>query len=279
MKILVTGATGTVGGHVARQLSGRGHQIVALVRDPARADLPGDVTLVEGDLTDPDDTRRALHGVDRAFLNMADDNGAVFAQAAADAALEHVVLLSSFTAVTHLPSGAGNIITARHQAGEQALAKAGVPATFLRAAGFDYNILMWLAGAADGVVRAPNTDVKLPVVDPADIAAAAVAVLTAAGPEPGAYSITGPRSLSIRDQITVVNQTLGRSYAVQEISPAEAAAAAFPAGTPEFVTTSVLETLGPAAAGLAPGDGVLTLTGNPPRPFAAWVADNARAFA
>ena len=279
MKILVTGATGTVGGHVARQLSGRGHQVVALVRDPARADLPAEVGLRQGDLTDPAAVGRALNGVDRAYLTMADDNGAVFARAAADAGLGHVVLLSSFTAVTDLPSGAANIITARHRAGEQALTRAGVPATFLRAAGFDYNILLWVSGAADGVVRAPNVDVQLPIVDPADIAASAVAVLTAAGPAPGAYSITGPQTLSVRDQITVVNETLGRSYTVQEISPAEAAAAVFPHGTPEAVSTSTLETMGPAAAVLAPSDDVRALTGKPARTFAAWVADHARAFA
>jgi (4-alkanoyl-5-oxo-2,5-dihydrofuran-3-yl)methyl phosphate reductase len=279
MKILITGATGTVGGHVIRQLSGRGHQVVALVRNTAKADLPADVTLIEGDLTDVTAVRRALEGVDRAFLNMADDNGAVFARVAAETELGHVVLLSSFTAVTPLPSSSANIITARHQAGEQALTQAGVPSTFLRAAGFDYNILMWTAGAVDGVVRAPNADVKLPVVDPADIAAAAVAVLTAADPRNGAYSITGPQSLSVRDQIAVVNETLGRSYTVREISQAEAATTAFPEGTPDFVVTSVLETMGPSAGVLAPSSGVQTLTGYAPRPFHAWVAENTKAFA
>ncbi|MFE5111342.1 SDR family oxidoreductase [Streptomyces sp. NPDC056663] len=176
----------------ARQLASSGHQLVALVRDPSKADLPAGITIVKGDLTDASAVRRALDCTDWAFLNMADDNGAVFAEAAVEAGLGHTVLLSSFTAVTELPSGPANIITARHQAGERALAQAGVPSTFLRAAGFDYNILMWVASAADGVVRAPNADVKLPVVDPADIASAAVAVLTAADPKPGAYSITGP---------------------------------------------------------------------------------------
>ncbi len=278
MKILVTGATGTVGGHVARQLSGRGHRIVALVRDPGKADLPADIAVVKGDLTDAAAVRAAVDGVDRAFLNMADDNGAVFARVAAEAGVGHVVLLSSFTAVTDLPSGSANIISARHRAGEAALTRAGVPSTFLRAAGFDYNILMWLAGAGDGVVRAPDPDVKLPVVDPADIAAAAVAVLTAADPHPAAYSITGPRSISVRDQVAVVNEALGRSYTVQEITREEAAAAAFPEGTPEFVATSVLETMGPAAGVLTPSADVEALTGTPPRPFRAWVTDNARAF-
>lgn len=279
MKILVTGATGTVGGHVARQLSGSGHQVLALVRDPAKADLPADIASITGDLTDAASVRAALQGVDRAFLNMADDNGAVFAEVAAESGLDHVVLLSSFTAVTALPSGDANIVTARHRAGEQALTGAGVPATFLRAAGFDHNILMWTARATDGVVKAPNPDVRLPVVHPADIAAAAVAVLTADSPATGGYSITGPQSLSVRDQITVVNEVLGRDYTVQEISQAEAAAAAFPEGTPDVVTTSVLETMGPGADAVTPSDDVQKLTGTPARPFRAWVTDNAAAFA
>lgn len=142
MKILVTGATGTVGGHVVRFLADGGRQIRALVRDPAKADLLAEVEVVRGDLTDPDDVRDALDGVDRAFLNMAEDNGAVFAAVAGDVGLGHVVLLSSFTAEYALPGGGDNIIAARHMAGERALTGAGVPSTFLRAAGFDYNIQM-----------------------------------------------------------------------------------------------------------------------------------------
>ncbi|MFG1989083.1 SDR family oxidoreductase [Actinoplanes sp. NPDC048988] len=265
MKILVTGVTGTVGGHVARQLSGRGHQVVALVRDPAKADLPADITLIQGDLTDADAVRRALAGVDRAYLTMADDNGAVFATEAATSGVGHVVLLSSFTAVTELPSGPANFVTARHRAGERALTEAGVPSTFLRAAGFDYNILLWVGD--DGVVRAPNPDVPLPIVDPSDIAAAAVAQLLADDPKPGPYLITGPARLSVRDQINTINTLLTRSYVVQEITEAEA-------GLP----ASILETMGPAAAVVHPSTDVETLTGRPPRPFAAWVTDNRAAF-
>lgn len=137
---------------------------------------------------------------------------------------------------------------------------------------------MWLAGATDGVVRAPNADVKLPVIDPVDIAAAAVAVLTAADPQPGAYSITGPEALSVRDQVAIVNDLLGRSYTVQEISQAEAVTVAFPEGTPDIVSTSVLETMGPAAAVVAPSGDVAALTAAPPRSFRDWVGDNATAF-
>lgn len=278
MKILVTGATGTVGGGVIDQLSTSPHQVVALVRNPSAYDPPAGVEVVEGDLTVADDVRRASAGVDRAFLNMADDNGAVFAAVAGEEGLEHVVLLSSFSATADLPLGADNIVTARHRAGEQALTDAGVPATFLRASGFAYNFLMWTGDISDGVVRAPWLDVKLPVVDPADIAAAAVAILTADAPAGGAFSITGPEAISVSDQTAVAEQILGRGLRQEQIDLAVAKSNAFPAGTPEVVVDSVFGTFGPEASALPVSADVETLTGRPARSFAQWAERNKAAI-
>ncbi len=67
MKILVTGASGFIGGHVCEDLHGRGHRIRALVR---RADPPAhllaldDVEIARGDLTDSGDVDRMVHGMD-----------------------------------------------------------------------------------------------------------------------------------------------------------------------------------------------------------------------
>jgi (4-alkanoyl-5-oxo-2,5-dihydrofuran-3-yl)methyl phosphate reductase len=158
------------------------------------------------------------------------------------------VLLSSFTADLDLPSGDANLIAARHRAGERALREAGVPSTFLRAAGFDYNIGVWLAGAENGVVYAPYPDAALPVIDPVDIAAAAVAVLVSAEPAPAVYLITGPAAVTLREQVQTVNELTGRSLTVEQNTPEEAATRTFPAGTPDVVARSVLETMSPAAA-------------------------------
>jgi NADH dehydrogenase len=61
--ILVTGASGFVGGHVVPALRAAGHELRALVRSPKQAgDL--DAVLVQGDVTDPSSVRSAVDGCD-----------------------------------------------------------------------------------------------------------------------------------------------------------------------------------------------------------------------
>ena len=66
MKIFVTGGTGFIGGHVVRKLRERGNDVVALVRDPAKAtDLEAlGATLVTGDLSDRSKLAAAMEGAD-----------------------------------------------------------------------------------------------------------------------------------------------------------------------------------------------------------------------
>jgi uncharacterized protein YbjT (DUF2867 family) len=68
MTILVTGATGNVGRHVVEQLVQRGAAVRALVRTPAKANLPEGVDVVQGELLDVDALRAAMSGVSTLFL-------------------------------------------------------------------------------------------------------------------------------------------------------------------------------------------------------------------
>ncbi|MFD1956956.1 SDR family oxidoreductase [Paenibacillus thailandensis] len=54
MTILVTGATSTVGRHVVKQLVQKGVRVRAVSRNPAIANLPEDVEVVQGDLNEPE---------------------------------------------------------------------------------------------------------------------------------------------------------------------------------------------------------------------------------
>jgi dihydroflavonol-4-reductase len=71
-RALVTGATGKVGGAVARALLARGDHVRALVRSPGRARelLPAEVELVPGDVTEPETVAAAAAGCELVFNAM-----------------------------------------------------------------------------------------------------------------------------------------------------------------------------------------------------------------
>ncbi|MEU8951195.1 NAD-dependent epimerase/dehydratase family protein [Streptomyces sp. NPDC048489] len=67
--VLITGATGVVGGGIATLLAREKTPVRALVRNPARAQalLPEGVELILGDVTDPRSVRRATEGCSAVF--------------------------------------------------------------------------------------------------------------------------------------------------------------------------------------------------------------------
>jgi NADH dehydrogenase len=64
MKILVTGGSGFVGGHLCRELKSRGHSVTALSRRPSEGDLPGGVEKAMGDVTAYDSLIEPMRGMD-----------------------------------------------------------------------------------------------------------------------------------------------------------------------------------------------------------------------
>jgi nucleoside-diphosphate-sugar epimerase len=66
LKVLVTGATGFIGGRIAEHLLARGDQVVALTRNPQRGErlAAAGATVVVGDLSDADALARAVAGCD-----------------------------------------------------------------------------------------------------------------------------------------------------------------------------------------------------------------------
>lgn len=63
MRLLVFGPTGSVGRELVKQALEGGHRVTAFARDPgAVADGGGELTVVEGDVLDPDRVRDAMTG-------------------------------------------------------------------------------------------------------------------------------------------------------------------------------------------------------------------------
>ena len=142
---LVTGATGHVGGPVARQLHEQGHGVRALVRDPSRAaSLPAGIELAVGDLDDPETVSNAVAGVEAIFLMQVGggtEQTKTMIVATRDAAVPRIILLSSVGARL-LPLDA-NLMGAALAAREQALRESGLGVTYLRRSAFASNAFGW----------------------------------------------------------------------------------------------------------------------------------------
>jgi uncharacterized protein YbjT (DUF2867 family) len=274
--ILVTGATGNVGGKVITALAQRGEDVRAVVRDPARAKTPAGVEVVQGDLDLPESLTPALAGARAVFLLGGWGDMPELLRRIERAGVEHVVLLTSRCVIG---GKADNAITRMWLDSEAAVRDSGVPWTVLRPSGFHSNALRWLPQLREGdVVRAPWPEVAIASIDPADIAAAAAAVLTEPGHEGVAHSLSGPEPLTPGRQIETLAAVLGRPLRYEPLSD-EGARARMAADMPapyvdaffrfysdgEFDDSAVV-------------DAVDRITGRPPRGFEDWARAPAEAF-
>jgi len=213
MKVLVTGATGTVGSEVVKALLQRGADVRALTRkQPKPGTFPGAVEIALGDLTDPVSVAEALKGADKLFLligNVADEHTQALTAygLAKKAGLKHVTYLSVFKAdqfleVPHF--GAKYAV-------EEAIRLGGMPYTILRPGYFAQNerrLKAVLTG--HGVYPVPAGNQGLAVVDVRDIAEVAAISLTAEGHEGKTYDLASSEMLSGPGAAATWSKVLGK---------------------------------------------------------------------
>ncbi|MCX4506527.1 NmrA family NAD(P)-binding protein [Streptomyces anulatus] len=279
--ILVTGATGAVGREVARQLAAAG-PVRILARRPERLTVRGGgVEVVEGEYGDRAALDRALRGVASVFLvtnSPTEPDDERVAAAAAAAGVRHLVKLSMMAVEE---PGADDFITRRQRENEQAVRESGVPWTFVRPRTFMSNTLSWAPGIrSTGVVRALYGDAPVACVDPRDVAAAAVAVLTGTGHEGRAYAVSGPEAITAREQTAQLSRVLERPLRFEELG-VDAARTALLAKYPPPVAEAFLQSAERQRAGAkaAVVPTIQDLTGRPARPYRVWSAEHAKEFA
>ncbi len=268
MTTLVIGARGSVGRHVLDGLRAAGEPVRASVRDLATAgDLPAGVPVVAADLTRPDTLKGALDGVRQVFAYA--EGSEIFATAAREAGVEHVVLLSSGSVL--LPWAQHNAISREHRDAEHALSAAGLSCTPIRPLVLAGNALAWRHSIRrDGVVRIFHPDHRTAPLHERDIAAVAVAALTGP-PEDRTGLLTGGELLTQREQVDRIAAALDRPIRLEEISEAEAAEQ-FGRFMPPATVEAVLEFIREPS----PITGTVEqLLGRPPIRFDQWARDHA----
>ena len=147
--ILVTGATGNVGGLVVSGLLSTGAAVRAMTRNPDSAELPEDVGFVGGDLSAPGTLKTCLDGVEAVFLVWP-----FLTAEAAPAVLDmvekyarRIVYLSSMSVRDDVEEQS-DPISAFHADIERLIEKSGLEWTFLRPSGFATNTLGWAEQSA-----------------------------------------------------------------------------------------------------------------------------------
>ncbi|MFJ5772907.1 NAD(P)H-binding protein [Streptomyces sp. NPDC093094] len=279
--ILVTGATGTIGSELVRQLATRGEKVRALTRDPAGADVPAGVEVVRGDYHDQESVRAAMAGVTAAFLvgvpgpDAQHDPGLVAAARAAGVA--RLVKLSAIA--TGDPDLGPSALW--HVPGEEALARSGAQWTVLRPSAFASNSLSWARAVRAGE-PVPNMtgDARQGVVDPRDVSEAAVRVLLEPGHTGRTYTLTGPAAIGVPEQAAVLASLLGRPVTARELSGDETREFLRGWGLGEEAVEAILAGNAYVRRGRneTVTDDVRRILGRPARSYRAWAEDHRASF-
>jgi uncharacterized protein YbjT (DUF2867 family) len=278
-RIVLTGATGAVGRHVAALL---GQSARLLVRDPGKAralGLPGEV--VAADYGDRPLLDKALSGADAVFVVTANplrpDHDENLLAAARAGGVRHVVKIS-WLAVAD--PAADDLIARWNRQAERLLHAAGPSWTVLRLRSPMSNALSWASTIRqEGVVRAYGGDARTACVDPRDVAAVAVRALTEPGHEGRTYALAGPQLLSAREQTEELSRVLRRPLGFEELT-LDQALAGWRRRLPEQIALALAEAAARRGTDGAPQptDTVAAATGRAPRTFATWAGDHAESF-
>jgi uncharacterized protein YbjT (DUF2867 family) len=278
MVTVVFGARGNVGRHVAAGLQAAGERVRVTSRNPAAAGFPSQAQVAVADLDQPDTLPAALAGAGKVFLYARPAGIAGFTEAARGAGVRHVVLLSSAAVVS--ASADRSPIARLHRAVESAIEQSGIDWTFVRPGMFAANTRWWWAEPIRraSAVRMPYPDARTAPVHEQDIAALAVAALTRQGHSRQAYTVYGPQSLTLREQVTRIGDAIGREIGI-EVTTDRQAREELAASMPPAAADAVLRAWQAGNSSPAPTSAIVEkITGRPPRTFAEWAADHAGDF-
>ena len=292
--ILVTGATGTVGSEVVKQLASsdqRGQSVIrAAIHSQNKADkFKSDnktVEIVNFDYNKPDTIADALDHINTLFLvtlptpNMANISSSLVKEAKKNG-VKYIVKLS----VMKADAEPGFTVGRLHRQEEKIIEESGIPYTFLRSGAFMQNFVNFYSQT----IKTQNAfylhagDVKFSFVDVRDIAAVAVKLLTKNGSQHKnkAYGLTGQEALSYTQAAEILSKETGKKISYIDIPEEDARKGLKQIGFEDWLIDAVMEGFNyfiTGGYGSQTTTAVEQITGRKPISFAQFAKDYAEFF-
>ena len=275
--ILVTGATGTTGSVVLKELLDRGAPVRALTSSPDKAAeleaLGAEVAV--GDLSEPGSLDDALRGVERMYLvqppgEHQEEHEVNAISAAERAGAYAVVKLGAVGQDTLSPVR----FQRTHAAVTEHLQQSSLRWTILQSNGFMQNYLGQAEAIREGRLVSTRSDAKVAHVDARDVGEVAARALAEEGHENCTYVLTGPTAIS--------DAEIAQAFGVDLLaaSPEDARGAMLGAGYPEWNVEGLLELddFYRAGAAATPAPDVVALLGRNARSITDFVGDHRAIF-
>lgn len=297
--ILVTGATGTVGSEVVKQLSSilpssSRYNIRAAAHSQNKTDSlkqfgNNRVETADLDYTKPETVARALNKVDKLFLQtlpMSDVTDIItnLVKEAKKNYVKHIVKLSAMGA----DSEPGSTILRLHGKEEEIIRESGIPYTFLRPAAFMQNFITQFGYTIriQNAFYVPAGDAKMSFVDARDVANIASTIL--ANNDNGgsqkhvnkAYDITGSDALSYSQAAEILSNEIGKKISYRDVTEEDARKEMKRLGAEDWFIDVMLELFRITRAGYGSQTttAVEHLIGRKPMSFSQFAKDYAGAF-
>ena len=281
--ILITGASGSVGREVVREIVKTGKEFRAMYRSQSEAaKAPQGVMTLIADFRDAVSLSNALRGVEHVFLvcspipELVELEGNAI-EACKKGGVKRIVLNSAL--------GAGDFdksFPSWHRRVEDKLKASGIGNVVLRPNGFMQNVVTYLAPSirTQGAFYDAMGGAKTSYVDVRDVAAVAVKVLTSEGHSGKVYELNGPEAITQDELAKRIAATTGKPVRHVTVSRDEYRKGLLDAGVPEWMANAELDLQGYFQSGKAAVvDGLIAkLLGRSERTIDAFLTEFASEF-
>lgn len=282
--ILVSGATGGIGGEVCRLFSLNQTPFRALCRKEEQvASLHKQgMDAVLGDFDRPETLQAAMQGIDTMFLitpptpqQVAQETAAIDAAKAAGIGRIVKISASDGNVRSPVPWAKAHALIDHH------LRAAGIGWTILKPTAFMQNFLWFKDPIAKGFLPQVTGSGSVSWVDTRDVARLAATVLTEDGHEGATYFLTGPETLDMKEASARLSKVIGHKVRYLDLPSPIFWAILRLTGNSKWMAKGLVVQFDDVVAGhhdIDPTFEIERLTGKPPHSFTDFIEDHREQF-